>query len=443
MTTHDPISGQPIPKDYGETVERVQPARATYVQKPSRLHHKTIKARMRASSLPANHDVTDSRGMPTRGFNGFRKMGGFPVLYFDREQATLDLLQSDAIVTGKRTVLGIQLEHPIVLAHGLFGFRSIEVGRLTLASYFRGLPDSLRAAGNRVYVSKVPPIAGIKDRARELAREIDLAFPGQAVHVIGHSMGGLDARHLLSDSQWQGRILSLTTIGSPHHGSALADAAREHVGPVYKALRSLKINHRGFWDITKRAARAVNRSTCRISNVPCFCVAGDPRDEEVSWPLRPLHSLLKDLEGPNDGLVSVESARGFGRPLPNWPIDHFAQTNWITKPLKSMTSRQIGELYMGLLENLADNGMPARRVEYPEFVPSRIKRRIMGSGGFLGFGFPGLDRGVQKHRHGHVAEDIRSGPASVEEPIHRQEHWDLVGGKLDRREDQRQGHKTS
>ena len=98
---------------------------------------------------------------------------------------------------------------------------------------------------------------------------------------------------------------------------------------------------------------------------------------------------------------------------------------------------------MGLLENLADNGMPARRVEYPEFVPSRIKRRIMGSGGFLGFGFPGLDRGVQKHRHGHVAEDIRSGPASVEEPIHRQEHWDLVGGKLDRREDQRQGHKTS
>ena len=365
------------------------------------------------------------------------------MLDFDSVRVTLDLHPSDALGTGTRTVLGIQLEHPIVLAHGLFGFRSIEVGRLTLASYFRGIPDTLRAAGNRVYVSKVPPISGIKDRARELGHEIDLAFPGQAVHVIGHSMGGLDARHLLSDPHWQGRILSLTTIGSPHQGSALADAAREHVGPVYKALRSLRINHKGFWDITKRAARAINRDTCRITNVSCFCVAGNPVESEVCWPLRPLYAILKDLEGPNDGLVSVESAHGFGRPLPDWPIDHFAQTNWIPKPLSSANSRRIGALYMSLLENLADHGMPALRVEIPEPVPPRIKRRMAGSSGFLGFGFPGLYGGVKKDGHGHVAEHVRGGPAAVEEPVHGQEHWDLVGGKLDRREDQRQGHKTS
>ena len=369
-------------------------------------------------------------------------MGVIPVLHLESVRAATDLQLRDALGTGKRNVLGIQLEHPIVLAHGLFGFRSIEVGRLTLASYFRGIPDTLRAAGNRVYVSKVPPIAGIKDRALELGREIDLAFPGQAVHVIGHSMGGLDARHLLSDPRWKGRILSLTTIGSPHHGSALADAAREHAGPVYRALRSLKIDHKGFWDITKRAARAINRSTCRITNVPCFCVAGDPLESDVCWPLRPLYLLLKDLEGPNDGLVSVESAQGFGRPLPHWPIDHFAQTNWIPRPLKSVTANQIGSLYMGLLENLADHGMPAGRVEILDAVPPRIKRRLVGSNGLFGFGLPGLYRGVKEHGHGHVAEHVRGGAATIEEPVHRQEHGNLVGGKSDRREDQGQGHKA-
>ena len=370
-------------------------------------------------------------------------MGVIPVLHFD--PAPIDLHPSVAQRTGTRIVHGIQLEHPIVLAHGLFGFRSIELGRVTLATYFRGIPDILRAAGNRVYVSKVPPISGIKDRARELGHEIDLAFPGQAVHVIGHSMGGLDARHLLSDPHWQGRILSLTTIGSPHHGSALADAAREHVGPVYKALRSLRIDHKGFWDITKRAARAINRETCKITNVPCFSVAGDPAESDVSWALRPLYAILKDLEGPNDGLVSVESAHGFGRPLRDWPIDHFAQTNWITKPLNSANSQRIAALYMGLLENLADNGMPALRIEMPEPEPAppRFRRRIAGSGGFLRFGFGGRYGGVKQDGHGDVAHDVDRRAAAVEEPVHRQEHWDLVGGKLDRREDQRQGHKTS
>src|SRR5579864_7575531 len=118
--------------------------------------------------------------------------------------------------------MGARLQSPIVLAHGLFGFERIGVGRLTVASYFRGIPQSLRADGNRVFSAQVPPIAGVALRARRLGEQIEAAFPGEAVHLIGHSMGGLDARLLAADPDWSGRVLSLTTIATPHLGTILA-----------------------------------------------------------------------------------------------------------------------------------------------------------------------------------------------------------------------------
>src|ERR1700677_5079659 len=99
-----------------------------------------------------------------------------------------------------------RLHAPIVLAHGLLGFDQIALGRLTLATYFRGIPEWLRSGGNRVLVTKVPPIAGIAARATRLGEQIAAAFPDERVHLIGHSMGGLDARLLLSDPDWSRRV---------------------------------------------------------------------------------------------------------------------------------------------------------------------------------------------------------------------------------------------
>ena len=65
-----------------------------------------------------------------------------------------------------------RLDAPIILAHGLFGFTRIGVGPLTLTSYFRGIPQALEAAGNRVLVTRVQPIAGVERRARRLGEQI-------------------------------------------------------------------------------------------------------------------------------------------------------------------------------------------------------------------------------------------------------------------------------
>ena len=132
----------------------------------------------------------------------------------------------------------------------------------------------MEAAGNRVLVTRVQPIAGVERRARRLGEQIVRAFGDEPVHLIGHSMGGLDARRLLADESWQERILSLTTIGTPHLGSSLADFAKLRVGRVYRLLEALKIDPQGCLDVTRKAARRFHERFARSGEYSLFLGRG-------------------------------------------------------------------------------------------------------------------------------------------------------------------------
>src|SRR5437763_959212 len=116
-----------------------------------------------------------------------------------------------------------RLRNPIVLAHGLMGFDAVRVGGFRVRGYYPGIEESFRAAGNRVFGARVHPTAGIAQRAAELRELIDHASPQEPVHLLAHSMGGLDARYMISRLDMADRVLSLTTIGTPHRGSPIAD----------------------------------------------------------------------------------------------------------------------------------------------------------------------------------------------------------------------------
>jgi triacylglycerol lipase len=264
-----------------------------------------------------------------------------------------------------------QLCAPIVLAHGLFGFSRIGIGRLTITAYFRGIPQMLRSHGNRVLVTRVPPIAGVEDRARRLGEQIARAFPDEPVHLIGHSMGGLDARRLLADPTWEKRVLSLTTIGTPHLGTALADFAKLRAGRIFRLLATLGIDPQGCLDITRRAARRIHRMLPVPACLPCFSVAGDAAAETVCWPLRRTHAALLELEGPNDGLVPLESALAFGTPMPTSPLDHLRQMNWLAPGEPDPLVPPAIDLYARIVNHLASLGFEKREdLESSEAIPN-------------------------------------------------------------------------
>ena len=63
-------------------------------------------------------------------------------------------------------------------------------------AYFRGRSPSCGQA--RDAVSHVSPLGSSEQRARQLADAVDKTFPYGPVHIIAHSMGGLDGRVLIA-----------------------------------------------------------------------------------------------------------------------------------------------------------------------------------------------------------------------------------------------------
>jgi triacylglycerol lipase len=131
-----------------------------------------------------------------------------------------------------------------------------------------------------------------------------------------------------------GEVASITTIATPHHGTALA-----------RNLLHLPAALRGFSDLS---GKAMEKWECPdVPAVLYFSIGGAA---ELS-PLHPLylaqHVLYKLEPGPNDGLVTVASSR-YGNYLFTTPLDHWAQIGWTSH----MDDSHIRLLYRPILDNL-------------------------------------------------------------------------------------------
>lgn len=114
-----------------------------------------------------------------------------------------------------------QTRHPIVLVHGLLGFDSL----LGVYDYWYGIPSALRAGGAKVYVGSVSAANSSTARGEQLIRDLDhlRALYGHAkFNLIGHSHGGPTIRYVASVRP--DLVASVTSVGSPHKGSKVADA---------------------------------------------------------------------------------------------------------------------------------------------------------------------------------------------------------------------------
>src|ERR1043166_1179970 len=95
--------------------------------------------------------------------------------------------------------------------------------QLGTVDYFRG---AKQAFPNALF-PPVPIVGDVVTRATDLAKEIDAAFKTGPIHIVAHSMAGLDSRYLLSHNLFglaaPGRVATLSTISTPHHGTPVAD----------------------------------------------------------------------------------------------------------------------------------------------------------------------------------------------------------------------------
>jgi triacylglycerol lipase len=206
----------------------------------------------------------------------------------------------------------------VVLAHGVLGFGEISIaGRRH--RYFRNIAEQLASFGTEFHHPRVPPAAGVAVRAGTLVSLVR-ELPGQRVNVIAHSMGGLDARYAISRLGLADRVASLVTIGSPHHGTPLAEL------PLSRATARL-LRIAALRDLGPRALQRFNREVPDVAGI-AYCSVVAASDLAHTNPLLwPTHAYLSNRSGSNDGIVPAASQR-WGRVLREIRADHWAQVGW-------------------------------------------------------------------------------------------------------------------
>ncbi|KAI0108165.1 putative triacylglycerol lipase [Daldinia grandis] len=242
-------------------------------------------------------------------------------------------------------------KYPVVLAHGLLGFAELRLagGWLPAIHYWRGITDALRANGIEVITATVPPSGSIEQRAEKLAHSIADVARDKSVNIIAHSMGGLDARYMISHLQPKNvDVKSLVTVATPHRGSAFADYVFKEIGTdrlpsIYQLVQGVGMDTGAFEQLTPAyMTESFNPRTPDDPSVRYFSYGAMMDRPPLLSPFRHSHNIISDVEGPNDGLVSVTSSKWGSYKGTLVGVSHLDLINW-TNHLRWTLSKWMGQ----------------------------------------------------------------------------------------------------
>jgi len=279
---------------------------------------------------------------------------------------------SPPVEQARRPVSTSSTRLPILFVHGFFGFAELPL----IGGFVPGLRDALAAQGQQVFFADLPAFSAPSIRAPVLARRIQEVLDvtgAQKLHIIAHSLGGIDARKAMADFDLDDKVFSLTTLSTPHQGLTFApgmamlpdgvyapvlgpvkgvvDVIRGHsVGPLAPASAMQQVH--------VDAMAAFNKAHPAPPGVHLFTIAGvsGHPDKHCSGPwgklpfedapvvvLLPNYLVLRGAPTDavaNDGVIPVRAAR-FGRFLGCIPADHNDEVNWGFDGLSAPHTRQL------------------------------------------------------------------------------------------------------
>lgn len=148
-------------------------------------------------------------------------------------------------------------------------------------------------------------------------------------------MGGLDARLAIQKYKLGDRCVSLTTLATPHRGSAVADYVMNHLGETVAMGILQKLfagDVRAVEQLTSTyITKVFNYEVKNTQKIKYFSMQFYiPRPVQayslIAW-LWIAHAIqVKAGNWESDGMVSVESAR-WGETLGTFPGDHITETS--------------------------------------------------------------------------------------------------------------------
>ena len=210
-----------------------------------------------------------------------------------------------------------ETRYPVVLVHGTSAWD------MKHALFWGRIPRALRAHGAKVYFGGQDGWGSVETNAEALVRRIDAICAETGcgkVNLIAHSKGGLDARMAASSLGAGDRIASVSTIGTPHHGSKTLDrvlrAPRQlfdAAAPIVNSWARLTGDRRPDFLRVSRLFSTKSMAEFNRANPDCPGIYYQSFGFAMRHPFSDVMLCVSNLvigriEGENDGLVSVESA---------------------------------------------------------------------------------------------------------------------------------------
>lgn len=213
----------------------------------------------------------------------------------------------------------IALRYPVVLVHGI-----VAHDRGSIISFWGRIPDALRAKGIGVFLGNTDAWGGYDSNAEILKNTVDAVLRetgAEKVNIIAHSKGGLDSRYFIWKYHYGGRVASLTTIATPHHGAEIADLIfKQKIVHSTLAKKTLNVFGRLYGDtnpdlynvnhqLTTEKMKEFNEITGmddRVYYQSVYTTMNNSWDDLMFFYS---HWYIKSAAGANDGVVSERSAR--------------------------------------------------------------------------------------------------------------------------------------
>ncbi len=265
-------------------------------------------------------------------------------------------------------------KYPILLIHGA-GFRDLK-----WPVYWGRIPKTLTERGAVIYYGLQDCWADIGENARAIKARIGTILEetgAEKVNIIAHSKGGLEARMAASSLGAGDRIASITTVGTPHHGSKTIDKLLKAPGSVFNIASFAVDNWIGLIGDTKpdfykvcrelstESAEKFNRENPNVPGVYYQSYGGVMRSPLSDINLSTANAVVKLTEGANDGLVSVYSAKWGERFVllrgnSRRGVSHYDEIDFRRCPLTKKRGGHVSdicEVYVNILSELSLRGL--------------------------------------------------------------------------------------
>lgn len=250
----------------------------------------------------------------------------------------------------------VPLKHPVIFVRGLntSGEESVFSGRWSSKTPMHGpWVNYFSSKGSKIYPLiglGAAPLPEMLDRALEKMKSLNFLGP---VHLLGHSAGGLLVRGLASELGPE-RVLSVSTLASPHDGATIAEQFLEKVqhDKITRSLvRVLGYDERPKIPIINNFAREFVRNYTKSliisSEIATMSYQFSLPEDQMSWIVRSAHLAgFRPQANEHDGYVEKES-QAFGTVVEHFALDHLSQIGYhlyLSPKLKAKKKLLFGQL---------------------------------------------------------------------------------------------------